>query len=117
MAAGIATLEVYEEQQIFQRANELAPYFEQGLHSLRGLPNVIDIRNYGLMGAVELSPIPGLPMKRIMDIYNRSFKKGLFIRTTGSTVACAPPLISDKKDIDFFINTLGESIVDSSKYM
>ena len=69
------------------------------------------------MGAVELQPIPGQPVKRIMDVFNRSFKKGLFIRTTGSTVACAPPLISEKKDIDFFINTLGESITESSKYM
>lgn len=117
MAAGIATLEVYEEQQIFQRANELAPYFENGLHSLKGLPNVIDIRNYGLMGAVEIAPIPGHPIKRIMDIYNRAFKKGLFIRTTGSIIACAPPLISEKKDIDFFINTLSETIIESSKYM
>lgn len=64
MAAGIATLEVYEEQQLFQRANDLAPYFEKAIHSLKGLPNVVDIRNIGLMGGVELSVVRAFDFRR-----------------------------------------------------
>jgi len=66
MAAGIATMEVFEEQRIFERANDIAPYFQEALHSLKGLPNVTDIRNYGLMGAVDIASAPGHPSKRQM---------------------------------------------------
>lgn len=74
MAAGIATLEVYQEQAIFENAAVLEPYFEQLLHSLKGLPHVVDIRNIGLMGAVEVAPIAGFPVARSMVIIrcNRS---------------------------------------------
>lgn len=115
MAAGIATLEVYQEEGLFERANDLAPYFQEGIHSLKGLPNVIDIRNVGLMGAIELAPIPGNPSKRGSDIYDRAFEKGVYARLTGNTLACAPPLISTKAHIDRLFNTLGEAIVESSK--
>ena len=79
MAAGIATLEVYKEQGIFENANNLTSHFETLLHSLQGLPHVIDIRNIGLMGAVEVMPIPGFPTARSMDIFDRAFEKGLLI--------------------------------------
>ena len=115
MAAGLATLEVYEEQGLFENAETLAPYWEAGLHSLKGLPNVIDIRNYGLMGAVEVTPIAGLPAKRALDIFDRCWEKGLFIRVTGSTAAFSPPLICTKAHIDRIVNTLAEAIVESSK--
>lgn len=71
MAAGIATLEVYKEQAIFENAAALEPYFEQLLHSLKGLPHVVDIRNIGLMGAVEMTPIAGFPVARSMVIIPR----------------------------------------------
>lgn len=71
MAAGIATLEVYKEQAIFENAAALEPYFEQLLHSLKGLPHVVDIRNIGLMGAVEMTPIAGFPVARSMVIIRR----------------------------------------------
>lgn len=71
MAAGIATLEVYKEQGIFENAAALEPYFEQLLHSLKGLPHVVDIRNIGLMGAVEVTPIAGFPVARSMVIIRR----------------------------------------------
>ena len=116
MAAGLATLKVFRDLNLFTRANELAPYWEQGLHSLKGLPNVTDIRNFGLMGAVELSPVPGFPAKRTTDVFNRCFEKGLFIRYAGNSICGAPPLIIDKKDIDRYVNTLAESIIESSKF-
>jgi beta-alanine--pyruvate transaminase len=115
MAAGIATLEVYEEEGLFEKAAKLAPYFEKGLHSLKGLPNVIDIRNCGMMGAVELNPVPGELMKRSMDVFNRCFDKGVMVRVSGSTCAYSPPLICDERHVDQMINTLHDSIVASAK--
>ena len=117
MAAGIATLQIYEEEKLFQRADDLAPYFQEALHSLKGLPNVVDVRNCGLMGAVEFAPVPGLPTKRAGDIFDRCFKKKSFVRPTGSTVAMSPPLCFEKKDVDRLITTLAESIVESSKQL
>lgn len=115
MAAGLATLEVYEEQKLFENADALAPYWEQGLHSLRGLPHVTDIRNCGLMGAVEFAVVPGLPMKRSLDIFNRTFHKGVFSRCAGPTIAWSPPLVCNKTHIDRMINTFADAIVESSK--
>ena len=115
MAAGIATMDVYREQNLFQRAADLAPYFEDALHSLKGLPHVIDIRNYGLMGAVEVAPIPGVPTKRATDIFDRCFEKGVFLRAAGSTVVLSPPLVMEKHHIDRIVNTLGEAIVESAQ--
>jgi len=115
MAAGLATLEVYKEQDLFNRANNLAPFLEEAVHSLRKLPGVIDIRNFGLMAAVEFSPIPGKPTARAMDIYHRCFDKGVLLRPTGSSVAMAPPLISEKKHIERIINTIHDCTIESFK--
>jgi len=116
MAAGIATLEVYEEQKIFENCAKMAPYWEQGLHSLKGLPNVVDIRNFGLLGGVELATIPGQhPSKRSADILERCFSKGLYIRIAGPTMTLSPPLIAEKQHIDRLVNTLGEAIVESAR--
>lgn len=114
MAAGIAALEVFKEQNLFEKANELAPYFQEAIHSLKGLPNVIDIRNIGLMGAVELVPSVPVANRRTIDIYDRCFEKGVFLRATGSLIALSPSLVSTKKDIDQIIGTLGESIKESA---
>lgn len=114
MAAGLATLEVYKEEQLFERADAMAPYFEEQLHSLKGLPNVVDIRNYGLMGAVEFSPIAGAPVKRAMDIFDRCFDHGVFVRVSGNALAFSPPLISEKKHIDLLVDTLARSIKESA---
>lgn len=117
MAAGLATLEIYKEQDLFHRADKLAPYFQEALHSLKGLPNVVDIRNCGLMGAVEFTPIAGVPTKRAQDIFDRCFQKGTFVRPTGSTIAMSPPLVFEEKDVDRLVNTLAESIIESSKHL
>ena len=117
MAAGLATLEVYEEQNLFDRAAELAPFFEQVMHSMMGLPNVVDIRNCGLMAAVELTAIPGAPTKRSSDIFDRCFNKGLLCRATGQTIALSPPLVSEKKDLQQMVSILSEAIVESDKLL
>lgn len=107
-AAGIATLETYKEEGLFQRAAEIAPYWEDALHSLKGLPAVIDIRNLGLIGAVELDPIAGEPTKRAFGAFLDAYDKNILIRTTGDIIAMSPPLIISKPEIDRLIGTLAD---------
>lgn len=115
MAAGLATLEVYEEQKIFENALAMSSYWEEGLHSLKGLPHVVDIRNHGLLGAVEMTPYAATaPVKRSMDVFDRCFDHGLFMRVTGPAVALSPPLICEKKHIDRIIDILARSIKESA---
>ncbi|GAB3514144.1 aspartate aminotransferase family protein [Pseudoxanthomonas daejeonensis] len=105
-AAALATLDTYEEEGLFQRAVELEQYWQDGLHALRG-PNVVDIRNYGLIGAVELAP-QGAPGTRGYQVLERAFRKGLLVRVTGDTVALSPPLIVERRHIDDMFSMLGE---------
>jgi beta-alanine--pyruvate transaminase len=107
-AAGLATLETYREEGLFQRAADIAPYWEAALHSLRDLPHVIDIRNMGLIGAIELDPIPGEPTRRAFGCFLKAFEKGILIRTTGDIIAMSPPLIIEKTHIDQLVGTLAE---------
>ena len=86
----------------------LAPQFEQAAHSLKGLPHVIDIRNLGLIGAVELQPIDGSPTKRAFSAFVKAYEAGILIRTTGDIIAMSPPLIIEKSHIDTLIGKLGE---------
>jgi beta-alanine--pyruvate transaminase len=105
-AAGIGTLDTYEQEGLLTRAAELAEYWADGLHSLKGLPHVIDIRNTGLVGAVELESIPGSVTKRAFTAFLECFEKGTMIRTTGDTIAMSPPLIIEKSEIDVLVETL-----------
>ncbi len=107
-AAGLATLETYREDGLFERAASLAPYWEEALHSLKGTRHVIDIRNMGLIGAVELEPIAGAPTKRAFQAFLDCYEKGVLIRTTGDIIAMSPPLIIEKAQIDQLIGTLKE---------
>ena len=105
-AACIATLEVYKEEGLLTRASELAPHWQEAVHSLKGLPHVIDIRNIGLIGAVEFDPIPGEPMKRAHAVFVEAFNRGLLVRATGDIIALSPPLIIEKKEIDQLVDIL-----------
>ncbi|NKX43909.1 aspartate aminotransferase family protein [Roseicyclus persicicus] len=107
-AAGIATLETYKEEGLFERAAEIAPYWEDALHSLKGLPHVIDIRNLGLIGGVELEPIAGEPTKRAFTAFLEAYDRNVLIRTTGDIIAMSPPLIIEKGHIDTLIGTLAD---------
>jgi beta-alanine--pyruvate transaminase len=99
-AAGLATLEVYHEEGLFERARALAPYWEECAHALRGAPHVIDIRNLGLMAAIELRPREGAPGARAMEAFHHAFDEGVLIRVTGDTIALSPPLIVNEAQID-----------------
>ncbi|HEV2547626.1 MAG TPA: aspartate aminotransferase family protein [Stellaceae bacterium] len=99
-AAGLAALDIYAEEGLFERARTLAPYWEEAVHALKGLPHVIDCRNLGLIAAVELEPIAGQPAKRAFDAFLRAYENGLMIRTTGDIIALSPPLTISKGEID-----------------
>jgi beta-alanine--pyruvate transaminase len=106
VAAGLATQRVYAEDGLFERCRQMAPVFEDALHSLRGEPHVIDIRNYGLMGAVELQPLDGQPGARGMQVLQATFDANLMIRITGDTIAFSPPLIIEQQHISQCVDIL-----------
>jgi beta-alanine--pyruvate transaminase len=105
-AAGIATLAIYEREGLLTRAASVAPRFEALLHGLRDLPNVIDIRNIGLMGAIELQPRPGAPGARGYEALVKALEKGLLIRTTGDIIALSPPLIVAEAELEKLFDIL-----------
>jgi beta-alanine--pyruvate transaminase len=107
-AAALATLETYRDEGLLTRGAELAPYFEEALHSLKGLPHVIDIRNIGLVGAIELEPIAGQPTKRAFSAFLKAYETGLLIRTTGDIIALSPPLIIEKEQIEQIVSMLSD---------
>ena len=107
-AASLATLETYADEGLLTRGAKMAPMFEHAVHSLRELPHVIDIRNIGLVGAIELASIPGNPGKRAFDIFRECFERGVLIRTTGDIIALSPPLIVEESHIDQAISTIAD---------
>jgi beta-alanine--pyruvate transaminase len=105
-AAGLATLDIYKEEGLFERAAGLASYWEDAIHSLKGARNVIDLRNLGLLAGIELEARPGKPTARAFEAFLKSYEKNLLIRTTGDIIALSPPLIAEKKHIDEIVGTL-----------
>ncbi|MNU89340.1 Omega-amino acid--pyruvate aminotransferase [compost metagenome] len=107
-AAGLATLDVYESEDLFQRATDMAPYWEEAVHGLKGQPHVIDIRNLGMVAAVELAPRPDAPGARAAEVFHRAFDEGALIRVTGDVIALSPPLIISREQIDELIGRLAD---------
>ncbi|MBL8672496.1 MAG: aspartate aminotransferase family protein [Alphaproteobacteria bacterium] len=105
-AAGLATMDVYQEDGLFERAAGLAPYWEEALHGLKDAKHVIDVRNLGIIGGIELEPKPGAPGTRAFTAFRKAFAKGLLIRTTGDIIALSPPLIVEKAQIDQMVETI-----------
>jgi len=109
-AAGIATLETYADEKLLTRGAQMAPAFEEAVHSLEGLPNVIDVRNIGLVAAIELAPSPNGPGTRGFSVFLDCWDKGLLVRASGDTLALSPPLIVEGRHIDQIVTTLGDAI-------
>jgi beta-alanine--pyruvate transaminase len=107
-AAGLATLEIYQREGLLTRAKTLAKQWEDAAHALRGLPHVIDVRNYGLILGLELEPAPGKPGQRAFDVYTKCFERGLLIRQTADILALSPPLIVEPAQIEQMFGTLAE---------
>lgn len=111
-AAALATLDVYAEDRLFERAAALAPYWEAALHSLAGLPHIVDIRNLGLLGAIELTSRPGEPGARAFELYKRCYEQGLLIRATGDMIVLSPPFIIEEAQIDTLVALIGQNLKD-----
>jgi beta-alanine--pyruvate transaminase len=110
-AAAIATMQVYNDEKLFDRAASMSAEFEQAAHSLKGLPHVKDIRNLGLVCGIELESLPSKPTARAYEVFERCFwEKNLLIRTTGDIIALSPPLIINHEQIDTLFSTLAEVI-------
>src|SRR5262245_1111152 len=107
-AAAVATQEIYPEEGLFERANDLAQYWEDAVHALKGTKNVIDLRNLGLLCGIELEPRPGKPGARAFESFVKSYEDGLLIRVTGDIIALSPPLIVEKSHIDEMFDKLGK---------
>ncbi len=109
-AAGLATLDIYRREDLFARCASLAPVWEEAVHSLRGRANVIDIRNLGLMAAIELAPRKGAPGARGYEVLNRALAAGLLVRVTADVIALSPPLIVSPDQIARIVEILGPVI-------
>jgi beta-alanine--pyruvate transaminase len=107
-AAALAAVDVYEQEELFGRAAEFAPYFEDAAHALRARQHVIDVRNIGLVAGIELTPRTGEPARRAYETFVKCYERGVLIRTTGDTIALSPPLIINKSEIDTLFGTVGE---------
>ena len=109
-AAGIAALDVLVKEDLVAQVKSLAPYFEQAVHSLKGHPHIVDIRNYGLAAGFTIAAVPGEPARRPYEIAMACWKKGFYVRYGGDTIQLAPPFITERAEIDRLINALGESV-------
>ena len=105
-AAGLAALDIYEREGLFGRAAALAPVLQEAIHSLRGAPHVADIRNIGLVAAVEFEPRAGEPGKRGYDVYLDCYRNGVLVRQTGDILAISPPLIVEESQIQRIVEAI-----------
>lgn len=113
-AAALATLDIIEEEGVVENARTLTPYYEDMIHSLRDCPHVIDIRNEGLVGAVELAPMDDIPNARAMDVFDKGFRKhGIMTRVSGTSLTTSPPLICTKDHIDEIGDKLRKALCDN----
>ncbi|WP_276120678.1 aspartate aminotransferase family protein [Pararhizobium qamdonense] len=110
-AAALGTLDTYRDEGLLTRGAELASYWGDALHSLHDCPHVIDIRNIGLIGAIELAPIAGEPTKRAFSAFLKAYESGYLIRTTGDIIALSPPLIISKAEIDELIDGIRKVLI------
>ena len=109
-AAGMATLDIYEEERLFERADELEKVWLDGLMSFQEEPKVIDARGIPLIGAVELETRDGAPMQRGLEVGTRCYEKGAWVRTIGDIIVLSPPLIVSEDQINEIFQIIRESI-------
>jgi beta-alanine--pyruvate transaminase len=109
-AAGLATLDTYADEGLLTRASELEGYFGEAVHSLKDEPNVIDVRNVGLVAGIEMAPIAGAPTQRAFKVFLDCYGQGVLVRTTGDIVAMSPPLIIERAQIDELVDAVRGAI-------
>jgi beta-alanine--pyruvate transaminase len=109
-AAAIATLDIYRDEGLFERSESLAPYWEQAVHSLKGLPHIVDIRNCGLLAAIEFEPVPGKGGHYAQAVHQACLERGVLVRSVADSLVASPPLIIERAQIDRIWNTVGECL-------
>jgi beta-alanine--pyruvate transaminase len=109
-AAALAALEIHRAEDLPGRARAIEPLWQEAAHSLRGLPNVADIRDFGLIAGIELAPRPGKPGERGQQVFRRCFDSGVLVRVTGDIVALSPPLIIEERHVERLFGTLSDAI-------
>ena len=105
-SALLATQKLYVDEQLFARAQAMAPKFEAALHSLKDARHVIDIRNLGIVGGIELEPRAGAVGRRGLEAHIRCFEAGVLVRSTGDILALSPPLIIEDAHIERIVETI-----------
>jgi len=108
-AAGLATLDIYKRDGLFERAKQMSPYFLEALFSLKDVPIVTDIRGYGMLGAIDVA-VDAVPGRRGHVLQKKLFENGLHLKTTGDAAIIAPPLIAEKHHIDMIADILRRTI-------
>lgn len=109
-AAGLATLDIYEREGLFERAASLSEYFLDAIWSLKDLDVVRDLRGYGMMAGVEVHPEPGKPGLRGQELQKQLFWNGAHVKFTGDTGIVAPAFVAEKQDIDLIVDTLRKTL-------
>jgi beta-alanine--pyruvate transaminase len=109
-AAGLATLDLLVKENMLERVRQLASYFENAVHGLKGCKYVTDIRNYGLAAGFTIEAFPGEPARRPFEVAMKCWQKGFYVRYGGDTLQLAPPFISERSEIDALVNALGDAI-------
>jgi beta-alanine--pyruvate transaminase len=109
-AAGVAALDLLVKERAIERVAELAPYFENAVHSLKGSKHVKDIRNFGLAAGLTIEAVPGEPAKRPYEIAMKCLSNGVYLRYGGDTIQLAPPFIIEKSEIDLIVHVLGDAL-------
>ncbi len=105
-AVGNAALDLLVHDGLIEQARELEPVLEEVVHSLKGEPGVIDVRNIGLAAGIDLEPLPGKPGVRALKVFERGLDEGLLLRFTGDSIALGPPFISTRDELE----SMGEAL-------
>ena len=113
-AAGNATLEILQKDDMPARVKALAPHFENAVHGLKGAKHVADIRNYGLAAGLTIAALPGEPARRPYEIAMKCWEKGFYVRYGGDTIQLAPPFISTEAEIDRLVSALGDALQETA---
>lgn len=109
-AAALATQQIYQQENLFQKAIDLEPYWQEALFGLRDLPNVIDIRTVGLVAGIQFAAHADGVGKRGYEVFRECFENGLLVRASGDTIALSPALIVEKAEIDRMMELLADGI-------
>ena len=108
-AAGLATLDIYRKEGLFERGAELSPYFLDGLWSLRDLPAVADLRGYGMFAGIDVHPAGAVGVRGHL-LQKKLFDNGLHLKTTGDCAIIAPPLIAERQHVDLIVDILRKTL-------